>query len=240
MTVKELRYLVDDLDEYIHIPGGIERLKKTILQLAVSGQLVLQDPTEGTGEELYQQIQAEKAKLIKDGKLKKQKPLPEITESEIPFEIPKSWKWVRLPDLYNSVIPITKVKTSDILESGALPVIDQGQRYIAGYVNRGELNKIDKPVVIFGDHTREIKIIDFDFVVGADGVKILEPIVLDSAFFYILVEVFRPQSRGYGRHFKMLNDKIVSLPPMDEQKRIVEKTSQLLNSVTKLEFCLEK
>ena len=103
MTVKELRYLVDNLDEYIRVPGGIERLKKTVLHLAVSGQLVPQDPAEGTGEELFQQIQAEKAKLIAAGKLKKpadrtggQKPLPAITESEIPFAIPKTWKWVRL------------------------------------------------------------------------------------------------------------------------------------------------
>lgn len=98
MTVKELRYLVDNLDEYIHVPGGIERLKKTVLHLAVSGQLVPQDPSEGTGEELYQQIQAEKAKLITEGKLKKQKPLPAITEAEIPFAIPKTWKWVRFDD----------------------------------------------------------------------------------------------------------------------------------------------
>ena len=57
MTVSELRTLVDNLDEYIHIPGGIDRLKKMVLHLAVSGQLVPQDPSEGNGEELYRQIQ---------------------------------------------------------------------------------------------------------------------------------------------------------------------------------------
>jgi type I restriction enzyme S subunit len=96
MTVKDLRTLVDNLEEYIHVPGGIERLKKTILHLAVSGKLVPQDPSEGTGEELYKQIQAEKQKLIQEGKLKKQKLLPEVTDEEILFEIPKTWKWVRL------------------------------------------------------------------------------------------------------------------------------------------------
>ena len=95
MTVKDLRTLVDNLDEYIHIPGGIDRLKKTILHLAVSGQLVPQIPAEGTGEELYKQIQAEKQKLIAEGKLNKQKPLPVITEEEIPFKIPQTWEWVR-------------------------------------------------------------------------------------------------------------------------------------------------
>lgn len=100
MTVSELRILVDNLDEYIHIPGGIDRLKKMVLHLAVSGQLVPQDPSEGTGEELYWQIQAEKSELVKQGKLKKQKELPEISNDEIPFVIPDSWRWVRLGSVF--------------------------------------------------------------------------------------------------------------------------------------------
>lgn len=79
-----------------------EQLKASILQYAIQGKLVEQRPEEGTGEELYQQIQAEKQRLIKDGKLKKEKPLPQIAEDEIPFDIPDSWKWCRLGALtYN-------------------------------------------------------------------------------------------------------------------------------------------
>lgn len=63
MTVSDLRVLVDNLDEYIHIPGGIERLKMTVLHLAVSGQLVPQDPSEGTGGDLYLQIKDNKTLL---------------------------------------------------------------------------------------------------------------------------------------------------------------------------------
>ena len=74
-------------------------MQKSILQLAIQGKLVPQRPEEGTGEALYQQIQAEKQSLIRSGKLKKEKPLPEITPGEIPFDIPESWKWVRLPDV---------------------------------------------------------------------------------------------------------------------------------------------
>jgi len=76
-----------------------QELKNSILQLAIQGKLVEQRPEEGTGEELYQQIQAEKQRLIKEGKLKKEKPLPEITEDEKPFDIPESWKWVRLGEI---------------------------------------------------------------------------------------------------------------------------------------------
>ena len=74
-------------------------MQKSILQLAIQGKLVPQRPEEGTGEALYQQSQAEKQSLIRSGKLKKEKPLPEITPDEIPFDIPESWKWVKLPDV---------------------------------------------------------------------------------------------------------------------------------------------
>ena len=76
-----------------------EQLKASILQYAIQGKLVEQRPEEGTAGELYQQIQAEKQRLVKEGKIKKEKPLPEIAENEIPFDIPESWKWVRLGDL---------------------------------------------------------------------------------------------------------------------------------------------
>ena len=79
-----------------------EDMKKSILQYAIQGKLVEQREEEGTGEELYRQIQAEKKRLIKEGKIKKEKPLPEIAEDEIPFDIPESWKWVRIGALtYN-------------------------------------------------------------------------------------------------------------------------------------------
>jgi type I restriction enzyme S subunit len=94
MTVSDLRVLVNNLEEYIHIPDGIERLKKTVLHLAVTGQLVPQIASEGTGEELYREIQADRSKIS----VKKQKHLSEITE-EVPFEIPVSWKWVKLGNI---------------------------------------------------------------------------------------------------------------------------------------------
>ena len=89
-----------------------QELKNSILQLAIQGKLVEQRPEEGTAEELYQQIQAEKQALIKAGKIKKEKPLPEIAEEEKPFDIPDSWKWVRLG--YCSSYAQTKEKITPI------------------------------------------------------------------------------------------------------------------------------
>lgn len=80
-----------------------EQLKASILQYAIQGKLVEQRPGEGTGEELYHQIQEEKQRLIKAGKIKKEKSLPKIAEDEIPFDIPESWKWVRWGDLSQSI-----------------------------------------------------------------------------------------------------------------------------------------
>lgn len=80
-----------------------EDMKKSILQYAIQGKLVEQRAEEGTGEELYQQIQAEKQQLIEEKKIKKEKPLAEISEDEIPFDIPESWKWVRWGNLSFSI-----------------------------------------------------------------------------------------------------------------------------------------
>ena len=91
-----------------------QELKNSILQLAIQGKLVEQRPEEGTAQELYAQIQAEKQRLIKEGKIKKEKPLPEITENEKPFEIPEGWMWVHLNYIANSSLGKTldKVKNT--------------------------------------------------------------------------------------------------------------------------------
>ena len=90
-----------------------EQLKASILQYAIQGKLVEQRAEEGTGEELYQQIQAEKQRLIQEKKIKKEKPLAEISEDEISFDIPESWKWVRIPEIGTSSLGKTLNKSID-------------------------------------------------------------------------------------------------------------------------------
>lgn len=100
-----------------------EDMKKSILQLAMQGKLVEQRPEEGTADELYKQIVVEKAQLIKDGKIKKEKPLPEIIEDEIPFEIPTSWKWVRFQNIC-SVLTCGYASTPEyVSEAEGMPFI---------------------------------------------------------------------------------------------------------------------
>ena len=94
---------------------NVQDLKNSILQLAVQGKLVEQRAEEGTARELLEQIAAEKAQLIKEGKIKKEKPLPEITEEEIPFEIPETWEWVRLGDISSYAQTKKKISPNDII-----------------------------------------------------------------------------------------------------------------------------
>ena len=78
-------------------------MKKSLLQYAIQGKLVEQRPEEGTAEELFAQIQEEKQRLIAEKKIKKEKSLPEITEDEKPFDIPDSWKWVKIGELFTVI-----------------------------------------------------------------------------------------------------------------------------------------
>ena len=103
--IEELLPLIDRYEEaWTKLEAFNKRfpddMQKSLLQMAIQGKLVEQRPEEGTGEELYTQIQAEKQTLIKSGKIKKDKPLPEITDDEKPFDIPESWKWVYIGDLF--------------------------------------------------------------------------------------------------------------------------------------------
>ena len=93
-----------------------QELKNSILQQAIQGKLGEQRPEEGTAEELFERIQEEKQRLIADGKIKKEKPLPEITEEEKPFEIPESWKWVRLGEISSYAEQKEKVSAKNITD----------------------------------------------------------------------------------------------------------------------------
>ena len=114
-----------------------QKLKNSILQRAIQGKLVEQRPEEGTAEELYQQIQSEKQALIKAGKIKKEKPLPEITEDEKPFDIPESWKWVRMGNCSSYAQSKEEISPDDILSkiSKARPPLLNRQSRLVNYRN---------------------------------------------------------------------------------------------------------
>lgn len=217
----------------------IQGLKDKILQLAIQGKLVAQDPNDEPASVLLERIKEEKEKLIKEGKIKKQKPLPEITEEEKPFEIPDNWEWVRLEEVSSQISSKPyQIKQSDVSKDGLFPVVSQSINLIEGYSNeKDKLLEIDNPVIVFGDHTRHVKYIDFNFIVGADGIKIINPIGIYGKYLYlaILYNSLCIDDRGYSRHYKYLNERLVPIPPLAEQKRIVEKVEELFALIDELD-----
>lgn len=118
-----------------------------------------------------------------------------------------------------------KVQTREYQGAGLLPVIDQGQSPVAGYVDDLALAcKGPFPCILFGDHTRIFKYAERSFALGADGVKVLVPRPgLDARFaFHYLRTVRLPEDLGYSRHFKHLREAPIPRPPMAEQRRIAD------------------
>ncbi len=104
-----------------------------------------------------------------------------------------------------------------------------------GYICRRPANRYPGtlPVIVFGDHTRRFKFIDFEFAVGADGTKLLHPITeLEPRFFYHYLCTLNLESQGYSRHYRFLKETLVSVPPLAEQKRIVQRLELLLGKVS--------
>lgn len=148
-----------------------EQLKASILQYAIQGKLVEQRPEEGTGEELYQQIQAEKRRLIQEKKIKKEKPLAEISENEIPFDIPESWKWCRLSSLTYNWGQKTPDKRFCYIDVGSINNISHTLNVENTVVEAKDASSRAKKIVQKGDvlfatirpYLKNICIIDRDF-----------------------------------------------------------------------------
>jgi len=237
-----------------------EQLRKSILQLAIQGKLVPQNPADEPASVLLERIRVEKQKLIKEGKIKKDKTdsiifkgddnrhyekvgkeVKDVTE-EIPFDIPDSWVFYRLETItYPVGNKNNQLQTKEFLKEGKYPVISQGQNLIDGYTNYiDKLIAVNQPIVMFGDHTRNVKYIDFSFVIGADGTKFFAPILFNSKFLYFTVLYFSHTiaNRGYARHYSLLKSAYLPLPPLAEQARIVaeiEKYEPLIAEYDKLE-----
>lgn len=126
-----------------------------------------------------------------------------------------------------------KIKQKDYLSEGKYPVIDQGHDLVGGYSNDNDkLVQGEPPFIIFGDHTKIIKYINFKFIAGADGVKVLKPkdILIPKLFYYFLHSI-KFEDRGYSRHYQFLEKKNIPIPPRSVQEKIVEKIDELFSEL---------
>ena len=207
---------LQQFDHFIDAPNGFKKLRELILQLVVQGKLVPQNPDDEPAHNLLKRITVQKALLVKDKTIKKGNPLPPIGKEDEPWPLPESWCWLRATDAFYPIsVSKNKVKTSEIQEQGEIAVVDQGKSFIAGYVDRDDLEiQLPGPVIVFGDHTTALKYIDFSFIAGADGVKILRPLNGEERYFFLVAKTLPIDNRGYGRHYSRLIDNLFPLPPL--------------------------
>lgn len=128
-----------------------------------------------------------------------------------------------------------KLPTSDYRKTGKYPIIDQGQKQIAGYTDLEEGLFTDVPAIIFGDHTRVIKYVDTPFFIGADGVKVIKSLDenADYKYLYYLLSSVRIPNTGYNRHYKWLKEAILPEHNKQQQKQIVKTLTVLDDLIDK-------
>ena len=231
-----------------------QELKNSILQLAIQGKLVEQRSEEGAAEELYEQIQAEKKKLIKAGTIKKGKPLPEITEDEKPFDIPESWRWVRLSSIGVTQTGNTPSKSHPEYTGKDVPFITPGDILNGNiaYDNQA-LSTLGKLVarvccagtvlqVCIGGSIGKAAITDRE-VTFNQQINSIFPIYSDSQYIFAVMTsqyfVVNMKESAGGTATPIINRGIwdtllIPLPPLAEQKRIVAKLEEILPLCEKL------
>ena len=259
--VGKIEELLPLIDRYEKAWGRLEEfnrrfpadMQKSLLQMAIQGKLVEQRPEEGTGEELYRQIQAEKQRLIKEGKIKKEKPLPEIAEDEVPFEIPESWKWCFVGELFSHNTgkamnasakkvdksgSIRKFITTSNLYWNAFDFSTIKQMFFSDdELERCTIKKGDLLMNEGGAYFGRTAIWNYDYeICFQNHVHRLRPYSdIELMYFYHVFFFYRNMNMMRAKGTAMpglssvtLHNMMIPLPPLAEQKRIVAKLEELL------------
>lgn len=150
--------------------------------------------------------------------------------------LPTGWKWAKLGEVCDKIsLNKIKIKQKDYLIEGRFPVVDQGQDLIGGYYNDDNLViPNEPPYIVFGDHTKAKKFINFKFVAGADGVKVLKAKEnIEPKFLYYSLFTIKIEDKGYARHFQLLEKELFPVPPKSIQLAIVSKIEELFSELDK-------
>lgn len=250
--VDEAFRLLDKIDSLqSQYQNDVDVLKSKIIDAGIRGQLTEQLPEDGTAEELYKAIQSEKAQLIKDKKIKKEKPLPEIMAEEIPFEIPSNWKWVRLwdigniqtgttppkshPEYFGDYIPFVSPgdMTADTIQTVKQGLSEAGSKH--GHIVEGK----SVLQVCIGGSIGKTAICETPITFNQQ-INSITPYFVSERFIYdVLVSSYfykKVQEKSTGAATPIINksswgDILFPLPPLSEQKRIVAKIDDVFGAL---------
>ena len=235
--------------------GFNDKLKQSLLQYAMEGKLVKQDPNDEPASVLLEKIAEEKARLIREKKIKRTKKLPEITDDEKPFEIPDSWEWIRLGNLVRFTLGKTpKRSMPEYWESGTIPWVSISD------LNNATLKQTKEHITpkayseVFGEtiSTAGTMLMSFKLTIGKVSILGIDAVhneAIISIYPYIdankiirdyLYKVlpfisqhgdFNTAIKGKTLNKKSLSNLLIPLPPLAEQKRIVAKLDQLMSTI---------
>ena len=224
-------------------------MQKSLLQYAIEGKLVEQRAEEGTAEELFAQIQAEKQRLVAEGKLKKQKPLPEITEDEKPFDIPESWKWVRLGEVTSYNQQKEKISAQDITDEMWSLDLEDIEKESGRIIRRccakeraikGDKVKFYSNQILYSKlrpYLKKILVADAEGICSSEIVPFYAYGKIEPEFMVYFLKSpfvdFTINSVTYGVKMPRVGTEtminlLFPLPPLAEQKRIVARLEKLL------------
>jgi type I restriction enzyme S subunit len=139
--------------------------------------------------------------------------------------LPKGWGIIQYKDVVKNISSkLFQILQSEIKDNGTYPVVSQSANYIEGYSDNIEKLYKSEESIIFGDHTRNVKYLNFPFIVGADGVKILQTKLYCKYVYYFTAYASDNliEDKGYSRHYGQLSQLNIPIPPYKEQQRIVE------------------
>ena len=202
----------------IELESYVKQTKSKILDLAISGKLVPQDPDDEPAIELLKRIN----------------PAFEPCDNSHYENLPQGWVKAGFKDVYQTISSRDyQIQQRDIINEGLYPVVSQSSNYIEGYYNNKEkLLDVTTPVLIFGDHTRVVKYIDFPFIIGADGVKVIKPLINEKFAYYLLLYTsLHIDNKGYSRHFQFIAKANYCIPPLREQTYIVKSLEILFETI---------
>ncbi|WP_260842200.1 restriction endonuclease subunit S [Klebsiella aerogenes] len=234
---------------------GIKKLRELILELAVRGKLVPQDPNDEPASVLLERIAAEKAELVKQGKIKKQKPLPEISEEEKPFELPVGWEWIQISEIGHDWGQKTPDEDFTYIDVGSINkeygIIEEPSILSAKDAPSRARKIVQKGTVIYSTvrpYLLNIAIIESVFSpepIASTAFAIIHPYTAMNAnfiYYYLRSPVFinYVENCQTGVAYPAINDKqffsgIIAVPPSSEQVRITKKIKELMSLCDQLE-----